>query len=296
MRLEDYVNANNQPPTLDSLVSYVQDISTLPHVVTKTLEVANDPNSSALDLKVVIEEDASLSARIIRCVNSSAYALRERVTNLQRAISFLGMREIRRLALTASVAELFTHDEAIGTYRRCALWQHLVAVGLCARLIAMRRRMPNFEDVFIAGLLHDIGIVLEDQYVHEPFRRAIESLDDTVALADREREILGFDHMRFGAKVAESWRFPESVKAAIGYHHKSITYRGDAIVIVQCVEVANLICTLSGYPSVGRRLVHPCQPALTALGLNREHLVVLVQDLEKELAKNKSLLDMHTQE
>jgi putative nucleotidyltransferase with HDIG domain len=292
MQLKDYVAANAEAFTLDTLVNRIQDISTLPHIITKTIEVVNNPDSSALDLKEVIETDAALSARILRCVNSSAYALRQSITNLGQAISFLGMREIRRLALTASVAEMFAKDETIGSYRRRDLWKHMVSVGLCARLIAMRQKIADFEDVFIAGLLHDIGIVFEDQYVHERFRSVVQSLDAGKTLCEVERKHLGFDHTKLGAKVAEIWHFPESVKAAIGYHHMSINYCGEAITIVRCTEVANLICTLKGYTSVGKKLVQVSQPALNALSLTREHLAVLATDVEEELKKNASLLNL----
>ncbi len=70
------------------------------------------------------------------------------------------MKQVRNLAITASVSKLFRQEEAIGSYLRSQLWQHLVSVGVCARLIAMRREFENFEDMFLAGLLHDIGIIL----------------------------------------------------------------------------------------------------------------------------------------
>jgi putative nucleotidyltransferase with HDIG domain len=298
MKLEDYVAENQKPPTLDEVLGRVGEISSLPHVALKVMEVANAPDSSVIDMKSAIEMDPSLSARVLRCVNSSAYGLREKVSNVQRAISFLGMRQIRNLALTASVAELFAREETIGSYQRRGLWRHLVAVGICARLIAMRQRMPAFEDAFAAGLLHDIGIVLEDQYAHAQFRCVIQDIGDHgyvvpgKTLLDAERKRLGFDHAQLGAKLAEGWRFSERVTAAIGYHHNSTGYHGKEIMIVCCVEVANLICTLKGYSSVGRKLVSVSQPALSALSLTREHLSVLAQDLDGELAKNAALFDL----
>ena len=225
-------------------------------------------------------------------MNSSAYGLREKVSNVQRAIGFLGMRQIRNLALTASVAGLFAGEETIGSYRRRGLWRHMVAVGICARLIAMRQRMPGFEDVFAAGLLHDIGIVLEDQYAHEHFRKIVLDLDDRTTLAAAERNRLGFDHAQLGAKLAENWRFPERVAAAIGYHHDSSDYGGKEIAVVHCVEVADAICTLKGYSSVGQKLVSVSPPALSALSLTREHLSVLSQDTDEELARNAALFDL----
>ena len=292
MQLQDYIAENQKPPTLDTLVQRISEISTIPQIAMKTIEVANDPTSNAIDLKEIIESDAALGARILRCVNSSAYATREKVTNLQQAISYLGLRQIRNLALTASVAELFTKEETIGAYRRRGLWSHLVAVGICARLIAMRQKISDFETAFAAGLLHDIGIVLEDQYVHGPFRSVIEAMDETVSLVEKEREHLGFDHTKLGTKVAELWRLPEAVKAAIGYHHRSVNYRGGDIDIVRCVEVANLICTVKGYPSVGLKLVKASQPALKALSLTKEHIVVLASDLDEELTKHAALFEL----
>lgn len=292
MRLQDYISANQEAPSIDQVVRRINEISTLPQVAMKTMEVANDPNSSAIDLKDVIESDASLSARILRCVNSSAYATRERVTNLQQAIGYLGLRQIRTLALTASVAEMFSKDEEVGPYNRRSLWSHLVAVGVCSRLVAMRHKCSDFEDAFAAGLLHDIGIVLEDQYVHGLFRKVVQSLHDGTTLSEVERENLGFDHAWLGAKVAELWRFPESIKGAIGFHHKSVNYRGSDIEIVRCVEVANLICTVKGYPSVGLKLVRASQPALSALSLTKEHIMVLAKDLDEELAKHAALFEL----
>jgi putative nucleotidyltransferase with HDIG domain len=291
MKLQDYI-AESNPPTLDEVIGRVSEISTLPNIAMKVMEVANDPDSSVIDMKSAIEMDPALSARVLRCVNSSAYALREKVSSVQRAISFLGMRQIRNLALTASVADLFARDEAIGSYRRRGLWQHLVAVGIGARLIAMRQRMPDFDDAFVAGLLHDIGIVLEDQYAHEHFCKVVADLDDQTSLVEAECNRLGFDHASLGAKVAGNWRFSEKMKAAIGYHHNSVDYRGEAIMIVRCVEVANLICTLKGYSSVGRKLVSISQTTLSALSLTREHLSVLAQDVGSELAKNAALFNL----
>jgi len=278
--------------TVAAIVRRIDEISTLPHIAFQVMEVANDPDSGALDLKEVIETDAALSARILRCVNSSAYPTRTRITSLQEAIAYLGMKQTRNLAVTASVSKLFRKDDNIGSYQRSQLWRHLVAVGICARLIAMRRKVSNFEDAFLAGLLHDIGIVLEDQYVHAQFVATIRTLNNTQTLAEIERRHLGFDHMALGERVAVKWGFPEATKASIRYHHASDSYAGAQVDIVRCVEVANVICTLKGVPSVGLKLVKISQPALTGLALMREDIMVLADDLDRELAANASLFQI----
>lgn len=276
-------------PTLEQLVRRIEDISTLPQVALRIMEVANDPSSSAADLKEVMECDAALSARVLRCVNSSAYALRTKITNLQQAIAYLGLKQIRNLAMTASVSELFKREEQINGYSRTQLWRHLVSVGICARMIAMRRKIANFEDAFLGGLLHDLGIILEDQYVHKAFRQVIQELHPEKTLLETERHWLNFDHTLLGEKVAEGWKFPEVLRHAIRWHHQSAACKGQSALLVACVEMANVICTLKGITSVGKNLVHFCPWAIAALHLTREDIAVLAEDLDRELEKSNSL-------
>jgi HD-like signal output (HDOD) protein len=279
-------------PVLHQVVQRIDEISTLPQIALRVMEVANDPESGAADLREVMEGDAALSARVLRCANSSAYATRMKITNLQQAIAYLGMKQIRNLAMTASVSELFKQDQAVGTYRRSGLWRHLVSVGICARLIALRRSLNNFEDAFLAGLLHDIGIILEDQHVHEGFCEVMAALSQGKTLSETERAYWGFDHTALAGKVAETWGFPEGVKMAIRYHHMSVNYRGDEIDVVRCVEVANLLCTLKGIPSVGLKLVKVSQPALAGLSLTKEDIAVLAEDLDEEIAASANLFQV----
>ncbi|MGQ9606034.1 MAG: HDOD domain-containing protein [Thermogutta sp.] len=270
----------------------VHDISTLPQVALNIIRVADDPNSSAADLKAVMEADAALSARVIRCVNSSAYGLRSKITNLQQAIAYLGLKQIRNLAVTATVSDLFKAGDGVGPYRRTDLWRHLVGVGLCARMLAMRLRINNFEDVFLAGLLHDIGIVLIDQHHHAEFVRIIESFRESVTLCELETQVLGFSHVEFGAALAEQWSFPHAATAAIRYHHQAAAYRGEHITLVRCVEVANLICTLKGMPSVGVNLLRFNPQSVTGLGLTATDLKVLATDLDEELSAQSGLFQI----
>ena len=281
-------------PPLDRVARRVNEISTLPAVALKVVAVANDPDSGAAEMKAVMESDAALAARVLRCVNSSAYAVRTRITNLQQAIAYLGLKQIRNLAITASVGELFKAGDNILTYSRPGLWKHFVSVGLCARLIAMRLRMAEFEDIFLAGLLHDIGIILEDEHDHQNFVRVISSLDGQQSLTEAEREHLSYDHTQLGRRIAEAWGFPETVQAAIRFHHNSQAYRGTAAETdgVRCVEVANLICTLKGFTSVGHKLVRFSPHVLSHLSLTKEDIAILAEDLDAAVSTNAGLFSI----
>lgn len=282
----------HEEPNLENVVRRIEEVATLPQVALKVIEVAGNPNAGAADLRRSVECDPSLSARILRCVNSAAYALRCQVTSLQQAISLLGFDQVRNLAITASVSELSRSTEAIGPYRRTELWRHMVSVGICSRLVATRQRLSNFEEVFLAGLLHDLGIILEDQQCHALFREVIAALTPARTLCEVEHSILGFDHTALGGAVAEVWKFPPGVLAAIRHHHSSLERGAPHASTVHCVELANLICTVKGTPSVGVKLLTVPRTAMNALGLGKEDVKILVADLDHELALNRGLFDL----
>ena len=283
------VETNSTRKSLDAVLRQVKDISSLPHIAVRVLAVANDPDSGAADMRDLLETDAALSARVLRVVNSSVYALRTKITNLQQSIAYLGLKQIRNLAMTASVSALFAQNDSFGTYSRSALWRHLVSVGICSRMIAERLGFANSEDVFLAGLLHDIGIVLEDQNVHEEFCQVIKTQKEEQTLTENETTHIGFDHTRLGEKVGLLWGFPEAVSAAVRHHHASICYRGPHLATVQCVEVANLLCTIKGISSVGMKLVQPPVATLKNLSLSKQDLMDIGEKLDQEILTNKAL-------
>ena len=277
---------------LETAVQRATDVSTLPQVALRVLELAKDPDAGASDLTAVVEGDPALSARVLKVINSAAYSLSSTITNLHQAISYLGFSQIRNLALTASVAEIFRGETIIGTYDRSNLWRHMVAVGVCSRLVATRCGIANFEDAFLAGLLHDIGLILADQHDHERFRLTMLNLVDNQPLAVSEQKCLGYTHCDLGARIAELWRFPENVQAAIRFHHGSQHYHGDHVRLVNCVEIANVICTLKGISSVGMQLLAPPLIALNAVGFQKEDVLVLANDLDQELESSRCLMEL----
>lgn len=282
------------PESLEDVLKRIGDVSTLPHIALKVMNVAQDPHSAVADLAAVVEGDAPLATKVLRTINSAAYAVREKVTGLEQAVAYLGFNEIRNLAVTLSVSKIFQVPRTVGAYDRRNLWQHLVSVGLAARLLAVRCRLPNFEDAFLAGLLHDVGIILEDQYVHEHFCRVMQALDESRTLIEVEQELLGFDHTRLAYRMAKRWRFPDFVQGAIRYHHGAPEYTGENSPIVLCVEVANYLCTAKGISSVGKKLIRPPREAVQALKLTKQHLQALVADLDEEFLNNQPLFELAT--
>jgi HD-like signal output (HDOD) protein len=279
--------------TLESMMERVTEISSLPAVALRVIEVAGRPDSDAADLKTAIEADPALCVRVLRCVNSASFGLRARVTDLDKTISFLGFNQIRDLAVTACVSDLFRSTQSIGTYLRADLWKHLVSTAVCARMIAARQRVSAHQDAFLCGLLHDIGIILFDQYFHSGFRRVMAGLGSEKTLSEAERTIVGWDHTELGEVIGRTWKLPTRVLHCIRYHHEPENYPGADAPLLYSVAIANFLCSLKNITSVGRNLVRPPTVALSAFGLDSTELKSLAEGLERELALHSQLLELH---
>ncbi|MDX1565819.1 MAG: HDOD domain-containing protein [Phycisphaeraceae bacterium] len=264
------------------------EVSTLPQVITRVLKTANDPEASADDLSRQIESDPALASRVLKIANSAAVALRHRVHGLKQAVSLLGFSAVRNMAVTALVCDVFKKQLQIGPYSRRQLWDHMVSVGLTARMIGRRQGMDGPNEIFLAGLLHDLGIILEDQLDHERFVVMMRRFPDSVTLCEAERLHLGYDHTQLGAAVAEKWNFSPMICEVIRHHHNPLA-AGPHAPVVACVELANVMVTLHGIGSVGRP-AHRISPAvLKHLSLDRSELEVLVQQMAGEIKTNRSL-------
>jgi len=200
---------------------------------------------------------------------------------------------VRDLAITASVSDLFRASDGIDCYHRPGLWKHLVAVGVCARMVAVRTGVAGFENAFLSGLLHDVGIILIDQTCHQEFRSVILGLGSSTTLPEAERKHLGWDHTMLGHEVGVKWNFPQTVLASIRFHHQPADCPPEHAEMVHCVAIANLLCSIKDMTSVGRNLIQLPRESLAARNLDKSDLKILAADLDEEIRRHQHLFDFH---
>ncbi len=278
---------------LKELVAEITDVAVLPAVFRHIMEVVNDPDANAADLKAVVECDPALTSRVLKRVNSAYFGLRSRVSNLQMAISLLGFTAIRNLALTVSVSDMFQEDRVVASYSRSGLWEHMVCVALCSRMIARRTMIAEFEDAYLGGLLHDIGIVLLDRHVHDGFLRAVNLAGPELELRFCERKAIGFDHADLGGAIADKWRFPESIVETIRWHHAPHRADPDSRAMTCAVGLADFLCGQKGRGPIAIKAKPRMHPSLlTELNLSRDDLRVLWEDIDEEIEAATDLLKL----
>jgi HD-like signal output (HDOD) protein len=275
---------------LERLFARIGDVTTLPTSAQRVLRLTEDENADPEKLREAIQSDPVLVARILRRLNSSYYALSNKISDMRSAISLLGMREIRNLALTVFVSRFFEGGTVHGAYRRENLWSHSVGVAVASRLVARVCGRGACEEAYIAGLLHDLGLILLDQTLRRHFHKVLDAIDEATPTHIAESRILTFDHALLGGFVARRWNFPDAVADAITFHHQPWCYTGPHKDIVQVVAVANYLCSRAGVTSLGvQNVPPPPDEVYSELGLDQVTLAIIWDELDTALEKATSL-------
>ncbi|UJX39525.1 HDOD domain-containing protein [Desulfovibrio sp. JY] len=234
----------------------------LPEVFMRIREVLSDPSSTIEEAAAVIGKDPSLTAKLLKLVNSAFYARTLRVSGslppasvdtLTRAVMLLGLNQLSTLAMGVSVLPLF-RDIPPDCVDLRQFWQHSIGVGLVAKILSARLGDPSPERYFVAGLLHDIGrLVLYKRIPDvsgEALARAAESNRHLVVV---ERETFGFDHAELGGMLLRKWRFPESLEQTVWRHHDPMA--ADVPLEPAIINVADMVAVATLAGGSGERLI-----------------------------------------
>lgn len=193
----------------------------MPAVVTRIMELTANPNCTARELQKVIGMDEVLSSKVLRLVNSARYGFPKRISTLSHAVILLGFETIRNLAIGAATVHLLRHGPAC-PINRLSFWEHSLQTALAASSLAkhLRNDLITREEVFLAGLLHDIGVLFLSQTFPEEYRSVVAQASSLQEVVSPEQEILGIDHCTVGALMAEQWNLPPVFSAVMQHHHE----------------------------------------------------------------------------
>jgi len=264
------------------------ELASIGSIVFKIMEITKNPDSTATDLKETIEVDPPLSAKVLRRANSAQYGINRSVTSIQEAIVFMGFNAVKELALSLKVGNVFKDEKVVNGYSKKELWKHSLGVALCAKSIYRREYSEKGETVYSAGLLHDIGLIVEDQYARENFKEITRRVTtDEVSLVDAEKEIQGFDHCRIARDLTKSWKLPPELIAAVTYHHQPL--RVDPIYAKEAYTlfIADYLCSKYNVGYVGQKDLNSdaFERCCTLMKLEPLALEIIIEDVIQELAE-----------
>jgi putative nucleotidyltransferase with HDIG domain len=253
----------------------VRDIDSLPHFPENVMELitlCSDPDSTISDIAARISTDPTLTADLIKHVNSAYYMLPTRVNSIPQAVKLVGLKGLRSILYSYGSQKILGDRYA----EMRSLWDHSYRTAFYAFHIARRlkRQRDILDDVYVAGILHDLGLIITISLhpeLHEKMRKFCR--EKNIPPRILERFSFGMNHADIGAMMARKWNFPDVLVEGIQYHHEPLFASLASKDIVYCVYLANVICDLE------RGLISYVQiekPVLSDFGIKSEDQLMKV--------------------
>ena len=206
---------------VEALIDSVEDLPPLPAVAARVMSMVEDDNVSAAELGQVLATDQALTAKLIKISNSAYYGFARQVSTVRDAVTLLGFRQVREVAVATSLMSVFKdQDDRYTAFDLDLFWGHSVAVAVTSEAVAKRTKAAKPQDAFTAGILHDIGRLVLRKAMPAKFDEAVRmAIEQQRSLDSTEEEVTGFNHADIGNAVGSRWKFPGPLLDAVWRHH-----------------------------------------------------------------------------
>lgn len=259
----------------------VEDLPTLPTVISKLADLINDVNCSAIDIMNLLNSDSAIASRILKVVNSSLYQSRSgHVMSLQDAVVRLGFKEVNNIALSTAVMTMFPVRNK-GLFNRREFWKHSLYTSLVAVELGKVVKNVSFktDELHLTGLLHGIGKLIFDLYFPDLFQKSLTLASHAeYPLCRSEQMVMGIDHCELGYIVALNWKLPPVAVNVIRYYASPEECGCEFRDIARIINLADYIVSTQEFgldPAVGFSALDSA--VWTALGLESSQIEECVE-------------------
>ncbi|MDR2593063.1 MAG: HDOD domain-containing protein [Chitinispirillales bacterium] len=272
----------------------IKNLPTLPEVVQKVQRMVFSDDGSAQGLAKIVEQDPSLAAKILQVANSGLYATGARITSVPTAITRLGFNEIGQIVMAASVVKNFSRTSDILDYKQ--FWRHALTAAHMAFTASQISRVGMSREerdaLYLAGLLHDIGILIYDQFFHEEFEaivdyaegKGIPYIEAETAIAPKET------HAALGAALLEMWKVGSAAIDGVRFHHAPDRAPDKQKSISFIIHLSEYILCNSGLGSFEGLMRGQSGNILAQLKIDPDRLPAFLHDAQAEVDKSDLIL------
>ncbi len=275
-------------PAAQKLLIEFSKIRPLPPVVIKLSRLLDDTSSTIKQFVEVIEMDPVLVARLLKIVNSPLYGPIQKIDSINRAVIYLGIKNINTIVVTEAVMDLFKQKVNSTSFSRQKLWLHCVAVAVCAKMIAERIFAINGDDAYLSGILHDFGLIIEEQVYPEIFYSICKKARSISAIRELEQEAFATDHCELGYLATQQWAITEPIRQAIRDQH-TLLAEIEPSSVTGILQIAGYLVSQHGYPLLPHIQPEIAEPLLDHIEENHDEYQFLLNDFPEEMAKVQDL-------
>jgi putative nucleotidyltransferase with HDIG domain len=249
-------------------------------------------NSSATDVACLMKDDLALTTRVLRVANSAAFSGTTKVTSVAQAVARLGFKQTADVIKALSLVNLFKGSGMVD-YKK--FWRHSLSVAAATELIPrhLGRMAQTPESLYSAGLLHDVGIFVMEQYGGDLYHSVLSmALDTEVPLHVAERNMMDIDHAEVGALLLTKWGIPQDLITATGQHHQPYIPAPGGMTTSAVVNLANMVCTDLGIDNgVGTNPEKHSIEKWQEYGLPHDEIPVLATNINRLVERSASILE-----
>ena len=228
--------------SIDDLFEQNKELTVLPEIVTELNRLLDDPKSTIDAFANLIELDPALTAKLLAIANSPLYKFAYPVESINIAVSVIGLKQLRDLVLTTCVVNKFNQipNEVFDLYE---FWRHSVSVGFLAKEISMRVKQVDPDQMFVCGILHDIGKLVMAVNAPEKVLQVRKQVATSIAPREQiELAVFGFGHAKVSAELVKRWNLPDSFYTPIAGHHRHVLeddYRHQSAILYLSDQLAH---------------------------------------------------------
>jgi len=272
---------------------FIQKMPSLSTTVGKVMEICSRTDASPNELNKVISLDPVLTGQVLKLINSAYYSLVAKITSLTRAITMLGMNTVKNMALSTAIIRTVAGTKKSRALPTTRFWAHTIGAGVSAKLLAGIKEVPVMEreELFVAGLLHDLGkIPFGDEYIEV----LTIAQKEHAPLIEVERDIMGIDHQEVGLMIAEKWKLNEVITTCIGKHHNVGDLNGPLARQVAFVALGNIYTNILDIGFAGNPFPAETEMAhlLKVLDISAEDFGHIGEGVQEEIRKAEIFLQI----
>ena len=242
---EEYSEHISPTANWREIVAWVGDLPPLPHVAAQALSLIEDPDVTAKELSDLLGGDTALAARVLKIANSAMFSRQRKITTINQAVMIIGFKTLRGIIVAASLRQL---NRSFGDVEKM-IWENSACCAMCCKVIATKMRRSFGEEVFLIGLMHDLGKLVLCNRIPKEYQKIIETTQSGVDYVTAETELLGYAHPLIGALVAKKWNFSLDICQTILHHQDEVDapFEDEAAEKVAVVKLGDLIAHTLGY-------------------------------------------------
>ncbi len=233
---------------IEAMIRHVSALLAFPFTVARVLRLTQDAKSGAGDLAKAITADPAITAHMLKVSNSVFFASSSRrISSVKDAIVRIGFQETKKIVMSMSVINLFDKRKESAGFNRTDFWNHSLAVGIIAERIARHMGSLNTEEAFLGGLLHDLGIMILDEFLPGVFDKSLEcTVKQAGHFPDCQMKELGVNHLDLLGGLFPLWKIPDEITEAVTFQFKVLSYeegdlRTPGLKLALCIGLANII-------------------------------------------------------